>query len=474
MELARSDCCPHCFSLLMQNGRCLRCGWDNAQLESHPVAGALPPFTTLKQGAYLLGHALGAGGFGITYITRPPQGDVRYAIKEYYPASCAVRAPGARALTPTGDTAAYQSGMEKFGAEARTLVALNKDPYIVRAVDYFQENNTAYLVMEYIDGPNLSQYVQSLGSRPLGQPQAVQMLAQTAMALQGVHGAGIIHRDISPENILLCHSGDVCLIDFGAARDYVHRPRDGQSVFLKKRFAPPEQYSNQERQGPYTDLYALGATFYHLLTRTYVPSAPDRLSGVGYTPISALRPDVELWLAALLDKCLALEPARRYASASELVADIYNRTTARPDEKLQNAMHKALTRHPPAAPPTSPTPPAQPAAPVRGPAEHGFYLEVLTGAEAGQRYWLPTGQPVLVGRRAAECQVVISGAGISRQHCIVQIQDGQGGVTVRDTSTNGTFYESGAQLVRGLDYPMPLGQPFYLADRGHTVRILYQ
>lgn len=463
MELAQPDCCPHCFSLLMQNGRCLRCGWDNAQLESHPVAGALPPFTTLKQGTYLLGHALGAGGFGITYIARPQEGDVRYAIKEYYPASCAVRQPGARALTPTGDLAAYQSGMEKFSAEARTLVTLNKDPYIVRAVDYFAENNTAYLVMAYVDGPNLSQYVQSLGSRPLPAAQAMQMLAQTAMALQGVHGAGIIHRDISPENILLCHSGDVCLIDFGAARDYVHHPKDGLSVFLKKRFAPPEQYSNQEPQGPYTDLYALGATFYHLLTKTYVPSAPERLSGVGYTPLSTLRPDVELWLAALLDKCLALEPARRYRSASELVADIYNRTTAQPDEKLQNAMHKALTRHPPGAPPVRPAAEA-----------HGFYLEVLTGAEAGQRYRLPAGQPVRVGRRAAECQIVISGADISRQHCILQVREGAGGITVRDTSTNGTFYESGAQLVQGLDYPMPVGQPFYLADRGHMVRILYQ
>ncbi len=320
---------------------CTYCGYraDEAAVSPH----YLSPGTVLHD-TYLVGRVLGRGGFGITYLAWDINLGIKLAIKEYFPREMATRTPGRTAVSvyegKTGGEYAY--GLEKFLQEARTLARFEGHPNIVAVRSFFQANDTAYMVMSFLEGISLEQYLHQAGGR-LGAEQALQLIMPVADALKEVHGSGLLHRDISPDNILVTARGQVVLIDFGAARQAVSEKRKGLSVILKPGYAPEEQYRSGGVQGPWTDVYALGATIYHLLTGSRPLDSLDRLDEDHLLPPSALGVPVDSGLEHTVLQAMAVRSADRFQSI----------------ETFQEALlERKVEPRPPEAPPGQPAAPS--------------------------------------------------------------------------------------------------------------------
>jgi serine/threonine protein kinase len=246
----------------------------------------------------------------------------RVAIKEFLPVQLASRLTGAtQVYTYSGSREAFNIGLANFLSETRALAAQCLDnPGVIDVYDFFPENGTGYMVMEYLDGTTLEQYITAAGHIDI--PIVLQLLIPVADALRACHATGLIHRDISPDNIFLTSDGRVKLIDFGAARAAIGSHSTGLSVILKEGYAPFEQYQRNGRQGPWTDIYALSATLYRLLTGNVPATAPDRVAGTPLTSPSEQGIKLPLGLQALLDKGLAIRPEDRYQTVDGFVADL--------------------------------------------------------------------------------------------------------------------------------------------------------
>lgn len=262
--------CPHCMRPA-KGKTCPDCG---RSLSYENNANLLPVGTVLKGGAhsYRIGEALGQGGFGVTYIALDLSDNRQVAVKEYFPARCASRAADGSIEPKPNQEAVYEGGRFSFLQEAKMLASLEGMPAVVQGLDYLETNNTAYLVMEFLDGTPLYQVVQKRG-RILAE-ELMPMLKPLLENIARLHEAGIIHRDISPDNIMWMPDNTLKLLDFGCARSM----EDGKSmtVLIKKGFAPVEQYQ-RHGQGPYTDVYALAATIYYCLTGIIPPESPARM-----------------------------------------------------------------------------------------------------------------------------------------------------------------------------------------------------
>lgn len=256
--------CYNCLSKITENDKvCPFCG---EILDSSTPAHHLLPGTVLN-GKYFIGRVIGEGGFGITYIGIDTVLEIKIAVKEYFPKglinrnntydSCVISNASA------DDSTEYNKGLERFLSEARILAKFTGENGIVTVRDYFEENNTAYIVMEYIDGVSLSEYL-SVHKR-ITEEETLQYMLPLMESLKKVHSENLIHRDISPENIMLAN-GKTVLIDFGASRVSSVVDKNGHSVYLKDGYAPLEQYSEQGNQGPWTDIYSLAATMYRCVT----------------------------------------------------------------------------------------------------------------------------------------------------------------------------------------------------------------
>lgn len=248
---------------------------------------ALPIHSQLQSGAFVVGNVLGQGGFGITY----KGGDARLrryvALKEFFPANC-VRQNNS--VQPSGILTAtsFEAAKRRFLEEARTLAQF-KHPHVVGVYNFFEENNTAYMAMEYLQGKSLRQLVEQHGV--LSEDEAKRFIANVGEALRVVHEAKLLHRDIKPDNVVLSEDNRPVLIDFGLTKkleesvDLKTRRMTGTSQFVSEGYAPPEQYLRHSQFGAYSDVYALGATLFFLLTGQDPLSAPDRM----YAGISDMR-----------------------------------------------------------------------------------------------------------------------------------------------------------------------------------------
>lgn len=240
--------------------------------------------TKTRLGEYIIENVLGSGGFGITYRAHDTRLDVSVALKEYFPASLAYRVGGVTvASRPDGVAGGYQWGMDKFLHEATALARL-QHPNIVGVRRLFKSNNTAYMVLDYIEGPNLKDWRKHL-RRKLEQADLDKLLIPLLGALELVHRKELLHRDIAPKNVMIAPPFHPILIDFGAARQLVAQQSQTFAALLTPGYAPFEQYvATGRNQGPWTDIYALSASVYELITGQLPPEAPERAVEDKYLP----------------------------------------------------------------------------------------------------------------------------------------------------------------------------------------------
>jgi serine/threonine protein kinase len=268
--------CINCMREKADNGVCPFCGFDEAQYEPSPHH--LPPKNILS-GKYLIGRVLGEGGFGITYLGWDLNLDLKLAIKEYYPTGYVTRTgTSTNTVTPyRGEkTEFFTTGRARFINEAKTLAKFYALPGIVSVRDFFLENGTAYIVMEFVEGETLKQRLSRVGGK-MAPSEVFDLMRPLLRSLAQMHASGLIHRDISPDNIMITPENNVKLIDFGAARDYLDSGNRSLSVMLKPGYAPEEQYFARGQQGPWTDIYALCATIYRAITGITPPESVERL-----------------------------------------------------------------------------------------------------------------------------------------------------------------------------------------------------
>jgi WD40 repeat protein/predicted Ser/Thr protein kinase len=306
--------CPFCGAEVGNATTCPQCGATVAT-PSISVSLSLPLGTKLFGGKYSVGKVLGQGGFGITYMGADNLLSRPVAIKELFPEGCQRNGTTVQPTRiPPSD---FSSMKQKFLDEARLLASLNH-PGIVKVYDFFEENNTAYMVMEYLRGKSLAKLVEERGGA-LSEQEAVGYILKVCEALDVVHKAGYLHRDIKPENIIVCGDGRVVLIDFGAARAYMAGKTGRMTVILTPGFAPYEQYATMARFGPTLDIYALGATLYYLLTGEVPISAPDRAIGVELRGVREINGRVSRQVEEAVMKAMAMRVEERPQSVEEFV-----------------------------------------------------------------------------------------------------------------------------------------------------------
>lgn len=265
---------------------CPHCGY----IQGTPAKEAyhLSPETILN-GRYLVGRVLGFGGFGITYIAWDLQLEKKVAIKEYMPSDFATRAPGEVHVSVYSGNAGdlFICGMKGFIDESKRLAVFSHEEGIVHIFDSFLENCTAYIVMEYLEGKTLKQLLLERGGK-IPYQEAINYLLPVLRSLDVVHQAGIIHRDIAPDNIFITNDGKVKLIDFGASRYFTLSQSRSLSVILKQGYAPPEQYNSHGKQGPWTDIYAVCAVLYRAVTGIVPEDSMERCVDDKLQPLSKL------------------------------------------------------------------------------------------------------------------------------------------------------------------------------------------
>ena len=368
------------------------------QTLTHTGGEALPAGTILL-GRYRIDGLLGQGGFGITYVALDLQLQRPVALKELFPSGYVSRGSDLQTVCvcPGKEESAAHLRM-RFEQEAQILMQLQGLEGLVWVSHLFSQNNTAYYVMELLVGEDLSQRLRTGGV--MTWPQLMPILGTLMNALEKIHGAGLIHRDISPDNIFLTRDGGVRLIDFGSVRSY--QGSDHFTTLIKHGFAPWEQYLTKGNQGPWTDVFSLCATAYFSLTGKCPPRATERRMNDTLIPLERLCPNVPSQVCQAIRKGLAVEIGDRFSSIAQL--------------------RKALM-----VPAPSPPPHAQGA------------VVCLRGILAGKSWMLPPGAVLRIGR-SPDCNVVypVGAAGISRYHCTIG-RTPDGILLVRDDgSTCGT------------------------------------
>ena len=313
IEINNKKLCESCFEEVESDGICPHCGF--AKEEFSPDAMVLPLGTKLND-KIIIGRVMGKGGFGVTYLGYDLRMEKTIAVKEYYPNGIAYRSQsGTEVLVAdpkSSDT--FDRGTEKFYTEAEMVAQLNGNPNIVGVYDYFRANNTVYLIMEYLNGITLKNYVKKHGKITDG--QALYVMDKMAAALSITHSAGVLHRDISPDNIMVCLDGKVKLIDFGAARQIVAESSSNLTVVMKPGYTPIEQYTKKGKQGAWTDIYALGASIYYAMTGKIIDDPYERMENDSEFTSNLHGINDSLW--NVIKKCTMINSTDRYGSAIEL------------------------------------------------------------------------------------------------------------------------------------------------------------
>lgn len=316
MEHPYQRFCMRCFQPLGEGVKfCSHCSFREEVYEEPSFA---LPLRTVISNKYLIGEIIGSGGFGITYNALDIPTNKQLAIKEYFPSALVQRdsAQSLEARPISADTARiYHDDLAVFDAEAKVLVGLRDIPNIVKAKDYFAENNTAYLVMEYVQGETLKDHLLHYPEGRMPEDQLMKMVRPLIYAISRVHAAGIIHRDISPDNIVITPENQLKLLDFGAAYAYISDDQNRRLIY-KPGYSPPEQLIPGRQLNASSDVYALCATMYRALCGVTPPDAETRW--LNDTLDGFFGASVSPRLASVLMTGLRMDQQARYQTMDEL------------------------------------------------------------------------------------------------------------------------------------------------------------
>ncbi len=294
-----------------KDNTCPFCGYVNGS--SPEEIYHLYPGTVLRD-RYILGVAIGFGGFGITYKAWDKSLDTVVAIKEYYPTTLVQRVIGENnvSIYAKSKKKEFYAGMTRFMSEAKNMAHFSEVPNIVHVNNYFEENNTAYIVMEYLDGITLKDMLEEKGK--LTDEETLKIIFPIMDALHVLHEDNILHRDVSPDNIFICNDGQIKLIDFGAARFSDVNNEMTRSIVLKAGYAPVEQYRAKSKQGPFTDIYAVGATIYKCITGIAPEESVSRAGEDDLKSPEQLDDRIPKYISEAVMKAMAINEELRFGS----------------------------------------------------------------------------------------------------------------------------------------------------------------
>ncbi|MDR2355002.1 MAG: protein kinase [Clostridiales Family XIII bacterium] len=314
--------CLNCFKTKGEFEVCPHCGWvDGTPPEQ---AFHLYPGVVLS-GRYVVGTVIGFGGFGAIYKAWDSRLEIIVAIKEFYPSGLVSRIPGEKQVVVfSGEKREnYGVALTRFLDEARNMAKFSEHPNIVNIYDFFEENGTAYIIMEYMQGVSLSGYLNQAGG-VLNQAEAVGIALPVMEALSAIHAIGIIHRDIHPGNIYILNSNQIKILDFGAAKFTAGNEESTRTIVVTQGYAAPEQYRSKSKQGPYTDIYGLGATMYKMLTGSIPEESIDRQVEDSLKRPSECGIDLDENLDKAIMKAMAVNPDFRFQRVEQFRDAITN------------------------------------------------------------------------------------------------------------------------------------------------------
>lgn len=331
---------------------CPICGYNKRESEKRQKSRCLSPGTIVGEN-YLVGKVLGVGGFGITYLAKNLKSGELLALKEYFPAEIAYRdiygSSGKKILADGSQKKRfYEIGLQNFEKEAKNLLLFQNLDGIVKVENYFRENETAYIAMEYVRGISLKAYLNKR-EKPLSEKQVLKMMRPVLCALEKVHDKGMIHRDISPENLILDQSGKVTLIDFGAARMATGDETKSLTILLKHGYAPVEQYQTKGRQGAWTDIYALCATLYELMSLQIPKRSMDRAERDDMPTLKELAKQNKMMhvsglVSDVIQKGMEVYQENRYQDIASLGMALYHREDWRRHTRTVQIANSSLSK----------------------------------------------------------------------------------------------------------------------------------
>ncbi|MBR5287829.1 MAG: leucine-rich repeat protein [Clostridia bacterium] len=325
MNIKESFYCSRCLREMEDEGVCPFCGYDEDEAVYDPQV--LEEGTLLHDKRYRIGALIGKGGFGMTYAAWDQTLLSAVAIKEYFPDGFAARDvdESNEVQVKEEDRLVFGVGLSNFTREAHILAALQNVEHVVKVSNCFEENGTAYIVMEYVRGVTLLEYVKE---HQISTEALLKMLRKPIDALAMIHGQGVMHRDITPNNLMVQEDGTIKLIDFGAA--YVDESRikgRNYSISATRHYAAPEQYDSRLQQGQWTDVYGLSATVYALITGCQPPDSQERMKRDTLVPPRRMGKGLSKRQEQALMEGLRINPENRLRSVDEFRAILYNLPT---------------------------------------------------------------------------------------------------------------------------------------------------
>ncbi|MGN1318430.1 MAG: FHA domain-containing serine/threonine-protein kinase [Lachnospirales bacterium] len=512
--MKNSDFCHNCFSEITDS-KCEKCGYISVENDDNI---AIVPGTLLNN-MYKVGRVLGVGGFGITYKAQNIKtGDI-VTIKEYVPVNIAYRDFSDNSVNVKSSkfSEIFNDGLISFIQEANFLVMLKNNKNIVEIYDCFNENNTAYYTMEFLDGYTFKE----IGSS--NYTLAYESMVKVAKALRVVHKKGIVHRDISPQNIFLLKNSDIMLIDFGNARYFNKANQNDSSLVLKPGFSPPELYMKENVQGPWTDIYSLAATFYSMVTGKCIPNALERIDGMPVESIRKYVPKISYGLEQAINHALELDYVRRTQDIDGFLDEIANPVAvnsvqtrifldtegekdyvqAMPNNSIVHNPYKNIDKK---------------VVPQRKEVKKNHKTEIdrnsinhkrnngkrdkfskNSGGSAfdrkflrdkhtidnnkfrknayvvgynGRQYAISDIRDIVVGRNASTSHIIIQDANVSRKHCVIEYNSAEEKFYIVDWSSNGTYLKGNVKLKYGVRYVLKPGDSFFVYKPEYEFKVV--
>lgn len=451
--------CTSCLLGTLKNGVCTYCHKNIQEMSNRP-AGVLPDRYMLAS-RYYIGRVIGNGGFGITYLAWDCLKERRVIVKELFPRQDVQRTQATGSITPVkGQEEYFEKLKQRFKEEAQVLYNFRHEPSIMNVYQLMEENNTVYYSMEYLSGFDLKTYINQNGR--LSWSMMSGYVRRLLYILHILHSQGLIHRDISPDNIFLTSVTDAKLIDFGSVRCFNNG--QGLTTILKQVYAPIEQYFSNGNQGPWTDIYSLSVTIYHALSGQRPPKAPDRMKRDETVPIEKYCPDLPGHVAGSIKKGMALRASERFQSAQAMAEKMFpGEDLFSLDKQYGDKQHRTGNK------PYGTDSRQNHAGRQTQGAGAGFWLRCAFGRYRGQRFFLSPNTSITFGRDS-QCTVIYPAdtPGISRRHLCLWC-DQNGNLFIQDeNSTYGTKV-SGRRIEPGKWYKLERGNTISFGNENYCI-----